>query len=159
MVVAFIVIRAINRYGDPEPWAVQRNALYTVMSFVNTTKYPPSLDFLLMTLGPAILALAWLDRLRVSPRNFVVIFGRVPMFYYVAHFVVRDLLAPIIFYLQIGKELFHIRPPFYIPANMGFSLPGVYLIWACIVIALYWPCRRYAEYKRAHPEKRWLSYL
>jgi uncharacterized membrane protein len=159
MIVLFVVIRAINLYGDPSPWAHQRNALYTFMSFVNVTKYPPSLDFILMTLGPAILSLALLDRVSVSRRNFVVVFGRVPMFYYLAHFLVRDILAAIILYIQVGPALLHIHPPFDVPPNMGFGLPGVYLIWAVVVALLYWPCLRWSEYKRAHPDKAWLSYL
>ena len=159
MIVLFVVIRIINHYGDPSPWAPQRNALYTFMSFVNVTKYPPSLDFILMTLGPAILSLALLDRASVSRRNFVVVFGRVPMFYYLAHFFLRNLLAIPIFLVQVGPAILHAHPPFDVPPTMGFNLPGVYLIWIVIVVLLYYPCVRWSEYKRAHPEKIWLSYL
>ncbi len=85
--LSFVVIRAFNVYGDPVPWATQTSAVYTALSFLNTTKYPPSLDFLLMTLGPALLGLAWLDRLGLDTSNPLVIFGRVPLFYFVLHFV------------------------------------------------------------------------
>jgi hypothetical protein len=159
MVALFVLVRAINRYGDPTPWAPQKNAVFTLMSFVNTTKYPPSLDFLLMTLGPAILLLAWLDRLTVSPRNFVVVFGRVPMFYYLLHFLVRDLVGAVVFFGHFGGVVGKIHPPFDFPPGLGFGLPGVYLAWAAVVLLLYWPCLRFGRYKRAHPEKIWLSYL
>ena len=159
LVVLFVIIRGINRYGDPNPWSSQKNTLFTVMSFLNVWKYPPSLDYLLMTLGASILLLAFLDRLRVSPRNFVVVFGRVPMFYYLAHFPLRDLLAWLLFYFQIGPRVFGIRSLRDLPDGMGYSLIGVYLSWLAVVLLLYYPCRRYAEYKRAHPKKAWLSYL
>jgi uncharacterized membrane protein len=156
MVALFLVLRAINRYGDPVPWARQKSALFTFMSFINCTKYPPSLEFLLMTLGPAMLALALLDRVRVGPRHFVLVFGRVPLFYYLAHFALIALLwlADTAAHGRLGA-LTDTDPA----RLVQHPLPSIYALWAAVVVALYWPCRRYAEYKRAHPEKRWLSYL
>src|SRR5204862_5028373 len=82
MIMLFVAVRLINRYGDPQPWQTQPSASLTVLSFLNCAKYPPSLDYVLMTLGPAVLSLSLLDGVRVSARNFVLVFGRVPMFYY-----------------------------------------------------------------------------
>jgi uncharacterized membrane protein len=159
MIMLFVALRLINRYGDPFPWEPQQSSLMTFLSFINTWKYPPSLDFILMTLGPAILVLSFLDRVRVSPRNFVVVFGRVPMFYYVIHFPLISLSAAVIYLSKYGKQVVNWHPPLGIPEDVGFSLPVVYAVWIVLVLLLYWPCRRYAEYKQAHPKNRWLSYL
>lgn len=91
-IAAFLVVRALNGYGDPVPWSSQGSSNYTILSFLNTTKYPPSLAFLLMTLGPAALALAWLDRPTLTPSNPLVVFGRVPLFYFVVHFYAAHLI-------------------------------------------------------------------
>jgi uncharacterized membrane protein len=159
MIMLFVALRLVNRYGDPFPWETQKDATFTFMSFLNTTKYPPSLDFVLMTLGPAILILSLLDRVKVSPNNFVVVFGRVPFFYYVIHFPLISISAFLVYLSQYGKQIFTWHPPFGMPQEVGFSLPVVYAVWVVLVVSLYWPCRRFAEYKRAHPKNRWLSYL
>jgi uncharacterized membrane protein len=159
MIVLFVLVRAINRYGDPFPWAPQKNATFAMLSFINCWKYPPSFDFILMTLGPAIMALSLLDRVQVSRRNFVVVFGRVPLFYYLIHFWIISLSALAVYVIQYGRAVLEWHAPFGLPEGTGFSLPIVYAIWAGLVLLLYWPCRRYGEYKRAHPEKGWLSYL
>ncbi len=88
LTVAFLVIRALNIYGNPVPWSTQNSGVFTMLSFLNCTKYPPSLDFLLMTLGPSLVALAWFDQLRLSATNPLVVLGRVPLFYFVVHFYV-----------------------------------------------------------------------
>jgi uncharacterized membrane protein len=154
MVALFLVLRTINRYGDPAPWAGQKSALFSVMSFLNCTKYPPSLDYLLMTLGPALLALAWLDGVRVSRDHFVVVFGRVPLFYYLVHFVLITASYGLVLHLRSGAG-----PGAVGATHPGYPLPVVHAIWVALVLSLYWPCRAYGRYKRAHPEKRWLSYL
>jgi uncharacterized membrane protein len=156
MVTLFVALRVIDGYGDPSPWAVQRSALFSLMSFLNCTKYPPSLDYLLMTLGPAILALALLDGARPSRRNPVVVFGRVPLFYYLMHFGLIACGAAVETLLRGRPGALDARDP---ASAIHHGLPAIYAIWALLVAALYWPCRRYAEYKRAHPERRWLSYL
>jgi uncharacterized membrane protein len=165
--LAFVVIRAFNGYGDPQPWAVQRSPVYTVLSFLNTSKYPPSLDFLLMTLGPSLLALAWCDRPGLKPSNPLVVFGRVPLFYFVVHFYAAHAAAALLALASYGtgalafifqpvpsmggpRELF--------PAQFGYDLWVVYLVWAIIVLALYPACRWFAAIK-AKRRDWWLSYL
>jgi uncharacterized membrane protein len=100
--LAFVVIRAFNGYGDPQPWAVQRSAIFTVLSFLNTIKYPPSLDFLLMTLGPSLLALAWFDRPGLKPSDPLVVIGRVPLFYFVVHIYAAHAAAVLLALARYG---------------------------------------------------------
>lgn len=164
LTLAFFVVRSINVYGDPVPWTHQRNALFTVLSFLNTTKYPPSLAFLLMTLGPVTLALAWTERLRASWVRPVLDYGRVPLFYYIVHFGVLHALATAVCLMRYGSahwmfespDLAHY--PFSPPPGWGFPLPIVYLAWASVVIGVYPLCRWFAGVK-ARSRARWLSYL
>jgi uncharacterized membrane protein len=104
--LAFVVIRAINHYGDPVPWAVQKSVVFTVLSFLNCAKYPGSLDFLLMTLGPAILVLAWLDGCALKTTHPLIVFGRVPMFYFVLHFYLIHALAVLMALMRYGGRHF-----------------------------------------------------
>jgi uncharacterized membrane protein len=166
-VVWFIAERAVNAYGDPVPWAAQPSPLYTVLSFLNTTKYPPSLDFLLMTLGPAFLLLAWLDRPGLKESNPLVVFGRVPLFYFVVHFYLAHLAAVLLAFVRYGGSArafaFHRLPSMggaadVFPPGFGESLGMVYLVWAVIVLALYPVCRRFGELKTRRRDW-WLSYL
>jgi uncharacterized membrane protein len=157
LVAAFVVIRVTNIYGDPAPWSVQPSALFTVLSFVNTTKYPPSLLYLLMTLGPMMLALAWLEpkRLDNGPARALITFGRVPMFFYLLQFPMAHGLA-IIASLVVGKNIdyyFTSPPAFFtqVPPNAGFGLGVVYACWAVAIVILYFLCRWYAGVKRRHP--------
>jgi uncharacterized membrane protein len=103
MTVAFLVIRAVNVYGDPAPWSVQPSALFTVLSFLRCTKYPPSLDFLLMTLGPALMLTTWLDRFEFGRRNPLQVFGRVPLFYFLLHLFVIHTLAALLNLVLTGR--------------------------------------------------------
>ena len=154
---AFIVLRAANVYGDPVPWSKGDSALISVFSFVSCHKYPPSLLYLLMTLGPAMLALAALDRVQASPRSFLLTFGRVPLFYYVLHLYVIHLAAALAFLPRFGGAAFHVDPDSP-PPGFGVALGGIYLIWAVIVLAMYPPCRWFAGVK-AGRRRAWLSYL
>jgi uncharacterized membrane protein len=163
----FVVIRALNGYGDPAPWAMQRSPVFTVLSFLNTSKYPPSLEFLLMTLGPALLALAWLDRLAIAPSNPLVVFGRVPLFYFIAHFYAAHAAAVFLALIKYGANalrfVFHPVPSMggpreLFPDRFGYELWVVYLVWILIVVALYPACRRFAAIKAARRDW-WLSYL
>jgi uncharacterized membrane protein len=154
---AFIALRAINGYGDPAPWTAGANALQTAFSFVSCHKYPPSLLFLLMTLGPALLALAALDGARPRPGNPLLVFGRVPLFFYVLHLFVLHLAAGLTFLPRLGAAAFHVDPDAP-PAGFGLSLPGVYRVWAVAVVSLYWPCRWFGGVKRRRPGG-WISYL
>jgi uncharacterized membrane protein len=166
-VLGFVVLRALNGYGDPQPWAVQHSPTYTVLSFLNTTKYPPSLDFLLMTLGPALLALAWFDRPGLKPSNPLVVFGRVPLFFFVVHFYAAHAAAEVLALARYGTGAMRFMfqplppmggPPHSFPAQFGYDLWVVYLVWALLVLALYPVCRWFAAVK-AKRRDWWLSYL
>lgn len=157
LVVAFVAIRALNVYGDPSPWRVQASAVFTLLSFINTTKYPPSLLYLLMTLGPMLLALAWLEPRRMTngAARALVTFGRVPLFFYLLQWPLAH-GAAIAVSLFAGKEVgyyFTSPPAFFadVPPNAGFGLGTVYLCWAAVVVVLYFLCRWYANVKRRHP--------
>jgi uncharacterized membrane protein len=156
-IALFVVLRALNLYGDPSPWSNQRDALYTVLSFLNVTKYPPSLLFLLVMLGPALLALAALDQVRVGVANPFLVFGRVPFFYYLVHLFLIHLVAVAILLPAQGLTAFTVSPDVH-PCESGLSLPWVYAIWIAVVVALYWPCRWYAGVK-ARTRNPLLSYL
>jgi uncharacterized membrane protein len=165
LTIAFVVIRAINRYGDPAPWSAQPSAMFTVLSFLNCTKYPPSLDFLLMTLGPAMIAMAWLERVRFSERNPLIVFGRVPFFYYVIHLAVIHAVAIALNFLRYGWTNFLLlpapsmgSPAKLFPPDYGFSLWVVYGVWIGVVVMLYPVCRWYAGLKSRRREW-WLSYV
>jgi uncharacterized membrane protein len=162
--IAFIALRAINIYGDPSHWATQRTPAYTVLSFLNTTKYPPSLLFLLMTLGPALILLWAVDTHTPRLLRPALIIGKVPMFYYLLHFALIHVLAVIICYARYGHihwmfespDLAHY--PVTAPPGWGLPLPLVYLIWAFIVLAMYPLCRWYAAVKQRSNDPL-LSYL
>jgi uncharacterized membrane protein len=168
LTLAFVVIRAVNHYGDPLPWTPQRSPLFTAFSFLACTKYPPSLDYLLMTLGPAIALLGWLDgRLAGRPtpawaRPFVT-FGRVPFFYYVLHVPLLHGLSVALGVALLGtgaaSAIAHkLTLPDAQAARFGFSLPVVYAAWLVVVLLLYPACRWFAGVKARH-RSAWLSYL
>jgi uncharacterized membrane protein len=164
LTLAFFVARALNVYGDPSPWTHQRTAFFTILSFLNTTKYPPSLSFLLMTLGPVLLALAWTERVSAKWTRPVLAYGRTPLFYYVVHFSVLHVLATAVCVLRYGSahwmfespDLAHY--PFSPPPGWGFTLPVVYVVWATVVIGIYPLCRWFAGVK-ARSRLPLLSYL
>jgi uncharacterized membrane protein len=162
--VGFVVLRAINIYGDPFRWTTQHPATYTVLSFLNTTKYPPSLLFLLMTLGPALLLLRAFDVRTPYLLRPALIIGKVPMFYFLLHFVFIHLLTVIICYARYGQihwmfespDIAHF--PVTAPPRWGLTLPFVYLIWAFVVVAMYPLCCWFAAVKQRRNDP-WLSYL
>jgi uncharacterized membrane protein len=164
LTVAFAVVRAINLYGDPSRWAAQPTHIYTALSFLNTTKYPPSLLFLLMTLGPALLLLRAVDAHTPRPLQPALIIGKVPMFYYLLHFAFIHLLAVVICYARYqhvhwmfeSPDLAHF--PITQPPGWGLTLPLVYLLWAFVVLAMYPLCRWYAAVKQRSSNPM-LSYL
>ncbi len=166
-VMAFIVLRAINKYGDPAPWSIQKSTIFTALSFLNCTKYPASLDFLLMTLGPALLLFVYLDRHAPNPNNPLVTFGRVPLFYFILHFYLIHALAVLFGFLRYGTATFSFMfnplpsmggPQQLFPKNFGYSLPVAYAVWIIVVASLYPLCRWYASVK-ARNRSPWLSYL
>jgi uncharacterized membrane protein len=164
LTVAFVIVRAANIYGDPAPWRPQPTGLFTILSFLNTTKQPPSLAFLLMTLGPVLLALAWAERTSERWVRPLVVFGRVPLFYFALHFAVIHALAAIVCVLRYGSAHWMFESPdlgnypFSPPPGWGFTLPVVYLVWIAVVVALYPLCRWFAKVK-ATRRQWWLSYL
>jgi uncharacterized membrane protein len=166
LTAGFVVIRALNVYGDPRPWTVQSQTIYTWLSFLNTTKYPPSLAFLLMTLGPALLFLAWADRIRVSERHPLLVFGRVPLFYFVIHIPLIHATAIALTWLRYGAAPFLFTPPptlgtprTLFPPDYGWDLWVVYGVWAAAVLALYPACLWFMRLKARRRDWWWLSYL
>jgi len=153
MTLGFIVLRAANVYGDPRPWTEQSSPLWTFLSFLNCTKYPPSLLYLLMTLGPAILALAVFDHPLGAVARPVVTFGRVPLFFYLLHIPLIHGAAALCDYVRFGWSPlatggpWEVRPES-VPESYGVSLPVVYAIWVGVVLVLYPACRWFANVKR-----------
>ncbi len=163
LLVGFVVLRGVNIYGDPSRWSVQKNTIFTVLSFLNVSKYPPSLLFLMMTLGTAIFALSQFERLGTSALSRIFItFGRVPLIFYIGQWFTAHGLAVVVSYLA-GKPtawlfaglLSQPRPN---PGNLGFQLWVVYLFWLIGLLLLYPLCRWFADVKRRRKDW-WLSYL
>jgi uncharacterized membrane protein len=162
LTAGFIVLRWINIYGDPSPWAAQDTAVKTVLSFLAVSKYPPSLLFLLMTIGPALVFLAWADERPAGGwRSFFITYGRVPLFFYVLQWIVAHTIA-IVASVMAGKPTDHLfgnivlGPP--AKPGAGFGLVTVYAMWALGFLLLYPLCKWYAGLK-ARRRDWWLSYL
>jgi uncharacterized membrane protein len=163
----FAALRGLNGYGDPAPWSGQSTMSMTVVSFFRVTKYPPSLDFLLMTLGPAFLALAALDGRYLSPANPLLAIGRVPFFYYVIHFWLIHLVASAMAWIRYGTRsfayMFHPLPSMggprqLFPPDFGYPLWVTYAVWIGVVCAMYPLCLWFSRLK-ARRREWWLSYL
>lgn len=152
-ILAFAVLRLSNLYGDPRPWSAQKNALFTFLSFLNCEKYPPSLCYLLMTLGPALVALALFEHARGAVARFFIVFGRVPLFYYVSHLLLIHAVS-----WAFARERFGHFPADGEQVALRFSLPCVYLVWLAVVFALFPLCRWFAGVKSRNKDV-WLSYL
>ena len=163
MVLLFLLLRGFNLYGESRPWNMQNTSIFTVMAFLNTTKYPPSLHFLLMTMGPALILLALSEGVHRRITSPIVVFGRVPFFFYVLHLYLIHSLALLALVLK-GRDWHE-----YILSlsamgsgslsNFGFSLGTVYLIWIGVIVLLYPLCIWYQRYKEKNPSQWWLSYL
>ncbi len=160
----FILLRFINVYGDPHPWTTQRNGLYTFLSFITVNKYPPSLLYMCITIGPALLLLSFLDSIKNKATDVFKVFGRVAFFYYLLHLYLIHIVCTILFFMRgntweqavAGKA----NAPFYfVIRGQGYSLTIVYVVWLAIVLMLYPLCKYYDRYKTNHKEKWWLSYL
>jgi uncharacterized membrane protein len=156
---AFIVLRATNLYGDPAAWSMQASVLSTLLSFVDCEKYPPSLLFLMMTLGPALILLALFERAHGATAGVITTFGRVPFFFYVVHVAFIHALAVGFAWITVG-DIGWTFGSFLSqkPVSYGLGLPGVYAVWLCVVAALYPPCRAFAALKQRRREW-WWSYL
>jgi uncharacterized membrane protein len=159
LTLAFVLLRAVNGYGDNRPWSAEGGGLLTALSFLNCQKYPPSLLFVLMTLGPCVIALALADWLPGAVARPLTVFGRVPLFYYVLHIALIEAVAVGLALATYGRADFLIGsvpgPP---PEGYGYGLPVLYLLWAGCVAALYPACLWFAGVKRRHP-REWLSYF
>jgi len=167
-IALFLVLRGFNLYGNPQPWTTGGGdgdgpAMPAPLSFLNTTKYPASLDFLLMTLGPIIACIPLLDAARGSLARRLTVFGRVPFFFYLLHIPLIHALALVVSKVRLGEVspwLFTNHPMGNPPAPAGYtwSLPLLYLVWAASLVLLYQPCRWYADLK-ARRTAWWLRYL
>ena len=160
----FAILRYTNMYGDPLHWSVQKNSLYTFLSFMNVQKYPPSLLYMCATIGPALIFLGLVKHTGSRLAKIFIVYGRVPMFYYIIHFYVLCTIN-VLLYLSRGhsigdglKGVPGIPWKFAVPGE-GYSLAVAYAIWITVVISLYPLCKWYDKYKSSHPEKKWLSYL
>jgi uncharacterized membrane protein len=160
----FLVLRYLNTYGDPIRWSTQKSAAFTLLSFLNTNKYPPSLLFLLVTLGPALLFLCCVDGR--DPRLFhpALIFGRAPLFFFLLHIPLIHSIAVGVCYLRyqhvhwIFESPSIAQFPFTAPPGWGLPLIGVYLVWGFVLIALYPLCHWFARLKERRRDV-WLSYV
>lgn len=156
--VLFVILRFINKYGDPFPWQPQTTLAKNIMAFIKVNKYPPSLFYVLLMLGISITALAFLENVNNKITNIFKVYGRVPMFYYLLHIYLIHGLAGLILYIKYGlspfsKSLFDPGP-----AGWGYNLPIIYLIWLGVVIILYFPCRWFVKIKQTRSDW-WLSYI
>ena len=165
LTLAFCLIRALNVYGDPRPWAPQRSGVFTLMSFLNCAKYPPSLSFLLMTLGPALTIMGLIDNVRLSSKNPLLVFGRVPLFYFVLHLPLIHLIALALAWVRYGRVGIVLNgspamggPRKLFPPGYGWDLWVVYVVWIVAIVLLYPVCRWFASVKERRQDW-WLSYL
>jgi uncharacterized membrane protein len=158
--VLFIALRSLNIYGDPLPWSVEdRGNIYTMLSFINVTKSPPSLLFLTVTLGIACLLLVWVTRLPSTVKSFFIVYGRVPFFFFILHLAVISATSFAWTYFSYGKGInLSFTPSKDWPPSYEPSLFRTYLIWLVLIIVLYYPCLLYGQYK-VRSRSRWLSYL
>jgi uncharacterized membrane protein len=163
LIVCFIVLRFYNIYGDPHVWNTQKNNLFTFLSFINVHKYPPSLLFMCVFIGPVFLLLALLEKIKNTFTNIMMIYGRVAFFYYILHLYLIHIIATVFFFVRghsfaeagnNGKFPFN----FVVPGE-GYGLVMVYVVWLFVIIALYPLCKWYDTYKTNHKENWWLSYL
>jgi uncharacterized membrane protein len=164
-IILFLLLRGLNMYGDKSPWILQSSFVMTICSFLNTTKYPPSLLYTLMTLGPSILFLAIAEKPLGWLGKKIITIGRVPLFFYILHLFLIHLLAtgavvwsgrPWTDMIVIGNA--NVRDSPWL-AGYGFSLGVTYMVWIIVVLILYPICKWYDKYKSNHKEKWWLSYL
>jgi uncharacterized membrane protein len=163
LVLLFVLLRAANVYGDPDPWSVQKNTLYSFFSFINVHKYPPSLLFMCATIGPALLFLAWVGHAGSRLARAITVYGRVPFFYYILHFYILHTICVVLFLIRGHSFSEGLKgapgSPFkFIIPGEGYNLWVVYLIWLLVVIGLYPLCKWFSDYKKAH-KQWWLSYF
>jgi uncharacterized membrane protein len=162
-ILVFVVLRFVNSYGDPSSWQSQPNGVYTFLSFINLTKYPPSLMYILVMLGISFIFLSFAEKIKGKLSQYVVSLGRVPMFFYIVHIYLIHILA-LIAALATGFSVSDMTFTTWITDSKnlkgyGFNLLVVYVVWISVVLLLYPLCLWYEHYKANHKEKWWLSYL
>ncbi|GAB4016978.1 DUF1624 domain-containing protein [Spirosoma migulaei] len=159
--VLFVLLRFLNLYGDPAPWAAQKDGLFTFLSFMNVTKYPPSLLYDLATLGLMLVFFSVIDGVSNTFTRWMTVYGKVPMFYYILHWYLVHISMLVMSFLQ-GYSFADIPSGplnFGRPEGAGISLGGVYAVWFGLVLLLYPACKWYGRYKAEHPEIGWLRYV
>jgi uncharacterized membrane protein len=162
-ILLFLILRGFNLYGEPNPWSPQPTPVYSILSFLNTTKYPMSLHFLLMTMGPALVFLALVESVKNRVTEIVLAFGTVSLFFYIVHVYMIHLLAFAALTIS-GRSWtdYIITAEAWVnqtTADFGFPLYVVYLVWALVLLLMYPLSKWYRVYKKAHPEKRLLAYI
>jgi uncharacterized membrane protein len=153
----FIILRLVNQYGDPSHWMVQRNAAHTLLSFLNASKQPPSLLYMCMTLGPIMILLSLTEKLSGWIASILEVFGNVPYAYFIGHLIfirLINLAGILVAGLPMKSTEFFVWQV----DGFGYSLGTTYLLWVFVIVALYFPCKYYGQYKRTH-KQWWLSYL
>ena len=162
-IAVFIVLRGLNFYGDPSMWKVQENSVFTFLSFINLTKYPPSLLFLLMTIGPALIYLSAVENIKHGVSRALVMIGQVPLFFYVLHFFIIHAMALIsLALLGLDWQVMVVTAERFLSGSLaqyGYSLAIVYTVWVGTMILAYPLCQRFRDYKAQNRHKKWLSYL
>jgi len=162
-IATFLLLRGFNLYGEPKAWSEGQSVIYSLMSFLNTSKYPPSLHFLLMTIGPALIFLSASEGIQNRIAAPIITLGRVPFFFYIIHlYVIHALAAIYLAYQGLGWDAYVMSAREIVSGRLGsfgVSLEAVYVIWILIIAALYPLCKWYQAYKGRRPGKRWLSYL
>jgi uncharacterized membrane protein len=160
LLALFIIVRATNLYGDPIEWSVQdRGTVFTVLSFLNISKYPPSMLFIFVTLGIGFVLLAAFNKTRTFIGDVLSVYGQVPLFYFILHLMLISATAYTWTYLQFGSFInFAFLPSDQWPKEYEPNLGRAYLIWMIIVVALYFPCKWYGNLKSTN-KKWWMSYL
>ena len=159
----FLLLRWSHSYGEPNPWQTQDTSIFTFLSFLNTTKYPPSLQFLLMTMGPALIFLALSEFFSIRTMNPFVVFGRVPFFFYILHIYLIHTLAMLALAFA-GRDWreYILSAESFLSGRLngfGFGLEAVYVIWVVVLILVYPLCRWYKGFRESHPSWWWLGYL
>ena len=164
LLVFFVLLRFSNWYGDPVDWAVQRTPFYTFLSFINVDKYPASLLYLSLMLGPALILLSLTEKIENKLTQALTVFGRTAFFYYIIHLYLIHAIAVVVFFMR-GHTYAEVYDPksyfpfLYVVPGEGYGLPMVYLLWILVITLLYPLCKWYNCYKSLHKEKWWLSYL
>ena len=162
-ILLFIIIRLINEYGNPKPWELFDTMIQSMFSFLDPSKYPPSLSYLLMTLGPTMLFLGNSEQLKGKVVDFFQVYGKVPFFFYIIHIYLIHIFATILAAAtKFGWESMILKV--FVSSSeqlkgYGVNLMYTYLIWAGIIIMVYPLCKRFSVYKTSHKEKWWLSYF